>query len=382
MGDPTIDYAAYESFPYFSAVWLYDASVIGYVNLSIAMRKGTASSLMGEITDYLYLGLRARHEMALFTLDTDGVYAGLVWEYYTEMDGQSGEWVEFNPDYINFNFDAPYGEVMYLADFLPNWKPLSFSATSPHTGNPPDTRARWWIRVHAATSVTTVAKGKYIEALPVAYYSTPELVSKEITGSTQIAENMWGLLEHYIIRVQDLIDTNTHKSWRPKIIVNEPHDYNLYGVKLKMMPIRRVVSVELWQDGWLHLAEGRGVTDGQYFLDEHRGIVFFTGNLWYPWGHMRYRLRKFPAYQNALRITYVGGEFMHKVISRGLRFDRQLGAVQDLATKWAALELLASHDYTKIIPEGLSNIVLSDKVEMWRKDVDQGIDLLQGLQMF
>jgi hypothetical protein len=380
MGDPTIDQAAYESLPYFSAVWLYDASTTAYVNMSIAMRKGTATSLMAQTTDYLYLGLRGRHEMALFTLDTVGVYAGLTWEYYTEEEGH-GTWVEFSPDYSNFNFDAVNGEVMYLADFLPNWKLFPFSDTDPHTATAPDHKARWWIRVHADTSVTTVAKGKYIEAMPVAYYTTPELVSKEITGSSSIAEDMWALLEHYIVRVQDDIDSNTHKSWRPKIVIDEPHDYNLYGVKLKMMPIRRIIECKLWQDGWMGLLEGRGVTNGQFFLDAHRGIVFFTGNLWYPWGHMRYRLRAFPAYQNALAISYVGGEFMHKMITRGLRFDRQLGVVQKIATKWAAIELLASHDYTKILPEGMNNIVLSDKVENWKRDVDQGIDLLQGIQM-
>jgi len=380
MGDPSIDYASYESFPYFSGVWLFDNSASAYVNLTTAMRKGTASDLMGQVTDYLYLGLRARTEMALFTLSTNGSYAGLTWEFYTEVDGH-GAWVEFVPDYSNFNFDVAKGEVMYLADFLPNWKAFPFSATAPHTAAPPDSRARWWIRVHAATSVTTVAKATYIEALPVAYYTTPELVSKEITGSSALAENMWSLLEHYITRVQDNIDTNTHKSWRPKIILEEPHDFNLYGVKLKMMPLRRIISVELWQDGWLGLQEGRGMTNGQFFADEHRGIVFFTGNLFYPWGHMRYRLRKFPAYQNALRVSYVGGEFMHKAIARGLRMDRQLGPVQELATKYTALELLASHDYTKILPEGLNNVMLSDKIENWKKDVDQGIDLLQGLQM-
>ncbi len=380
MGDPTIDTTAYESFPYYSAVWLYDASASAYVNMTTAMRKGTATPLMGQTTDYLYLGLRSRTEMALFELDTVGSYAGLVWEYYTEVDGH-GSWVEFVPDYSNFNFDALKGEVMFLVDFLANWKMYSFSDTSPHAATAPDHKARWWLRVHADTSVTTVAKGKYIEALPAAYYTTPELVSKQITGSLSIAEDMWPLLEHYIIIVQDQMDTNTHKSWRPKIIIDEPHDYNLYGVKLKMMPIRRIIEAKLWQDGWLGLLEGRGVTDGQYFLDAHRGIVFFTGNLWYPWGHMRYRLRKFPAYQNALAISYVGGEFMHKAIARGLRQDRQLGVVQDVATKWAALELLASHDYTKILPEGMNNIVLADKVEHWKKDIDQGIDLLQALQM-
>ncbi len=126
MGELTYDINAYESFPYFSAVWLYDNSAGAYVNMTTAMRKGTATDLMGQITDYLYFGLRARHEMALFELDTVGSYAGLTWEYYTEVDGH-GSWVEFVPDYSNFDFDATKGEVMYLADFLPNWKNINQS---------------------------------------------------------------------------------------------------------------------------------------------------------------------------------------------------------------------------------------------------------------
>jgi len=189
----------------------------------------------------------------------------------------------------------------------------------------------------------------------------------------------WSYISNTIKRQEDKIDKTTFRSWRPRFSLNEYHDYSLYGFSLRHRPIRRVIKVELWQNGWLTLVHGRDMDQGQYWVDNRLGIIHFVGNIWYPWGHMKYRMRKFPQYQRAFRISYIWGDYMEDDQDTGELASEWAGMVKELAIKLTCIQIVNSADYTKVFPSGTDWVSLPEKAEIWERNTNEMLEELKAL---
>ncbi len=83
-----------------------------------------------------------------------------------------------------------------------------------------------------------------------------------------------------------------------------------------------------------------------WWLDAEMGIVYFNNS--YPFFEW-----------NAIKASYIYGErYLEK-------------AIEDVCTKWVAIELLMADDRSILIPEGTQNIDLASKVQLYQADVDR-----------
>ena len=190
----------------------------------------------------------------------------------------------------------------------------------------------------------------------------------------------WLYIEKRIKANEDTIDKLTRRSWRPRLQLNEYHDYSLYGFTCRHRPIRYVISCELWQNGWLGLVNDRD--SGNFWVDNEMAQIFFVGNIWYPWGHMKYRMRKFPQYQKAIRISYVWGSCMEDDTVNGIAADEYALMVKELCIRMTAIALTMSADYTKLFPTGMNSVPSPEKIQFWLDQNEKDLDQLQALTMF
>ncbi len=56
--------------------------------------------------------------------------------------------------------------------------------------------------------------------------------------------------------------------------------------------------------------------------------------------------------------------------------------VVGLNHKTAAVDVLMAHDYSQNVSSGTDKIVLSEKVNQWKSDIEQGLDELTGLVLW
>jgi hypothetical protein len=190
----------------------------------------------------------------------------------------------------------------------------------------------------------------------------------------------WLYIEKRIKANEDTIDKETRRAWRPRIQLNETHDYSLYGFTCRHRPIRAVISLSLWQDGWMELTNDR--QSGNYWVDYEMAQIYFVGNIWYPWGHMKYRMRKFPQYQKAIKISYIWGSCMEDDTVNGIQADDYALMVKELCIRMTAIGLVVSADYTKIFPTGMNGVPSPEKVAYWQEQNEKDLDQLQALVMF
>ena len=211
------------------AVWVFDASVPNYLDKSAEARSsaGTAFPIFETTSDYLYLGMEERFDLAIFFLSVAGEVGDRTWQYY---DGDS--WNVFSPG-IEYDFSEDGGERF---DRLLNWQPLLLSTTAPHTANSvPDQIPRFWIRASVA-SVTTAPTVLNMLMRPYATYATAKEVSEilqlgyEFTADTVPSKST---VEDFIHNAQSFIDQTSRKSWRPNIQYDEEHDFERAGTQLK-----------------------------------------------------------------------------------------------------------------------------------------------------
>ena len=81
-----------------------------------------------------------------------------------------------------------------------------------------------------------------------------------------------------------------------------------------------------------------------WWMDYELGIIYFNNT--YPYFEW-----------NAVKVTYVHGE----------RYVEK--AIEDIATKLVAMDLLISDDRTVLLPEGTSNIDLGSKYQLLKQQV-------------
>lgn len=128
----------------FDKVFRYDGS--NYTDVTSAAANDDASDfdLMGSSSHYIYFGGSEPFMGLLFSLSTNGNYAGLSWQYYR---GDSG-WGSFHNLRGETGFSVAQGTVAFTMPH--NWVKTSINGSEP----------LYWIRVRAGT-VTTMGVCKY-----------------------------------------------------------------------------------------------------------------------------------------------------------------------------------------------------------------------------
>lgn len=94
-----------------------------------------------------------------------------------------------------------------------------------------------------------------------------------------------------------------------------------------------------------------------WWLDAEMGIIYFNNS--YPFFEW-----------NAVKVAYIYGE----------RYVEK--AIEEVATKLVAAELLMSDDRSVLIPEGTQNIDLASKVQLYRKEADEILNRYKEIVIF
>ena len=198
----------------------------------------------------------------------------------------------------------------------------------------------------------------------VTWYTTTEIVAGllqvPVFNETTIPERE--AVEDSINEAEDEIDRVTNHAWREKTITQEMHNledsgYRAYtGVplflhhrKIKTLDNQKGDLIEIWDgSSWVDYIttyqEGR---DKDFWLDYEQGVIF-----------IRTRPPFLPKVFIA-RITYRYGE-------SSVPKD-----IEKAATIMAAQDLLMSDDRSVLLPEGTSNITLSEKRHLWDEEIEK-----------
>jgi len=219
------------------------------VTLEAQSPGGTSFTLFNSSAHYLYLGHSQKFDMAIFDVDTAGDLGALTWEYRKSDD----TWVEFIPASARFAVDPDDNEgtqyafdkdgaELFPSNLLDDWATLTVNSAN-----------LYWVRVTAA-SVTTAPTIKRIQCRPFAIYTTSKSVYellqlKNILSGTDFTTSTVpskATVEAFINESQAYIDMNTRKSWRPNLVFDEHHQFNLNGFKLDMSDVQRVLQLKIW----------------------------------------------------------------------------------------------------------------------------------------
>lgn len=361
---------------FLDAVWIWDNSVGTFLDRSVEATTsgGTAFSILEDLADFLYFGFANRFDFLKFIGATAGSVGARTWQYST---GTANPivWKRFIP-VINFDFSTVIGAEEWKGN-LSNWSSIGFTATDPHTATPPDTTARYWIRV-SVISVTTAPTMNQIEIRPYALYSTPSdvgnLLQLPVTLDATTVPS-FNTVEDFINRAQSWIDWRTRKSWKPNIKLNELEEFNIDGVRLLKRDIQNIIKLEIW-NGSVFETKTEGRTK-DYFPILDIGMVFFSRYFLLParmitysapvwtWGTGEF---KFP-----VQVSYIYG--------RDFDTDEQASLIWDIATKKASIDLLQSHDYSFLAVSGTDKIPLMNKVDFWREEIEERCDSLRGWEV-
>lgn len=354
------------------AVWKYSAGTPSgtYTDYTNNVRVNSDITFLGLTTDYFYIGFPRRFTGIYVDLSTNGSYSGLTYEFY---DGT--QWVS-----LSLIDTYTFSESKYLRWVMPDqWQKYRLSSEEPHVGiTPPDSTERYWVRVNAATSVTTAAVISKIRVIPYSMYTTPTKVfqmlqfKKDFDHSTTPSDLT---VEDIIRRAEDRIDYLTTKSWRANVIDSELVSYNRYGLFPRYKNFIKIYSIKLWNgSGWTTMTEGR---NNDYFIDYDRGMIYFTRLFLLPASYGisgRYFHYGFGEFAYSCQLNYIYGRDIEK--------DSQFFLVEDVATKIAALDILKHHDYSTMVVSGTDKFDLPSKVRFLEEEVEKKIEDLKGVTLW
>tara|TARA_R110000824_G_scaffold297509_4_gene485710 strand:- start:534 stop:1658 length:1125 start_codon:yes stop_codon:yes gene_type:complete len=348
------------------------------VTLEAQSPGGTSFTLFNSSAYYLYLGHSQKFDMAIFDVDTAGSLGALTWEYRKSDD----TWVEFVPASGRFATDSddnegvPYafdktGAETFPSNLLDDWATLTINSAN-----------LYWIRVTAA-SVATAPTIKRIQCRPFAIYTTSKLVYEllqlknvlngtDFTSSTVPSKET---VDFFINESQSYIDMNTRKSWRPNLIYDEHHQFNLNGIKLEMPDAQRVLQLKIWTGStWELKAQGR---QADYFLVPETGMVHFARYFLLP-----ARLSSFGATQ------FGGGEFTHPVkitylSGRDINTDiTQAGIIQEACKKMVAIDVMRNADFGNAVVSGMDRVSMESRIQSWQTEIEDRLDFLTAFEVF
>ena len=349
-------------------------------------RAGTSFTVFSATSKYLYLGHDEKFDMVLFDIDTAGSLGALTWEY-----SNGTNWTEFAPSYDRltddgsaYGFDKDGGEI-FLDNIVSDWATLTVNSVN-----------IYWIRVRSAASVATSPTIKSIEVRPrAAYCSTKDVFNflqlghilssynsssggttagTDFTASTVPSKDT---VEKYIQAAQAQIDYRTRKSWRPNIMLNEEHNFNIFGFKLDRKRVQKVLTLEVW-DGNSYEAKTEG-RNADYFYVPDTNMIHFSRFFYLP--------ARF-ASLNSPTVRFGGGEFVTPVRVSYIYGDnvtedvREGAFVTELTKKIASIDILRNSDFGEVLVGGSDRVSMQGRVDQYQREVDDTLEMLKSFEVF
>ena len=363
----------------FSKIFAYNGSSYTDVTLEAQSPAGTAFSILGATSHYLYLGHDSKFDMAIFDVDTAGSLGTLTWEFsngtnWTEFVPASGRY-ELDPDddeggQYDFSRD---GAEIFPSNILSAWATLTVNSEN-----------IYWIRV-AAASVATAPTIKRIQMRAYAAYCTTKdvyellqlknvLSGTDFTSSTVPSKST---VEKFIVEAQSTIDMATRKSWRPVYVANEYQQFNLNGFKLDKADCYKILQLKIWNGaGWDIKRQGR---TKDYFLVPDTGMIQFSRYFLLP--------ARFTSY-NAPVWRWGGGEFTMPVkvtylAGRDIHTDsRQGGVITDITKKMVAIDITRTQEFGGAVVSGMDRVDLGTRSSAWQEEIDDKLDGMKAFEVF
>ena len=350
------------------------------VTLEAQSPGGTSFTLFNSSAHYLYLGHSQKFDMAIFDVDTAGSLGALTWQYRKSDD----TWVEFIPASARFAVDPDDNEgtqyafdkdgaEIFPSNLLEDWATLTINSAN-----------LYWVRVTAA-SVTTAPTIKRIQCRPFAIYTTSKSVYellqlKNVLSGTDFTTSTVpskATVEAFINESQAYIDMNTRKSWRPNLVFDEHHQFNLNGFKLDMSDVQRVLQLKIWNGAnWDTKTQGR---TNDYFLVPQTGMVQFSRYFLLP---ARFTSYNAPVWRwgggeftMPVKVTYVSGRDINTDMTQG-------GIVQDIAKKMAAMDVMRNADFGNTIVSGMDRVSMESRIQGWQQEIEDRLDFLTAFEVF
>ena len=370
---PTTDFS-------FTSVLTYNGSTDGDMTLEAQKPGGTSFGAFVETSHFLYLGHDSKFDMAIFDIDTAGSLGTLKYEYYN-----GSAWTEFNPSSAlyaqdpdddedsQYAFDAD-GAEMFPENRLDDWSTTAINSTT-----------KYWIRISSPTSVTQNPTFKRIQMRPLSAYCTSKdvfdlLQMSAVLGGTDFTSSTVpskALVEKYINEAQSYIDYMTRKSWRPNIVYDEYHEFNLSGFKLDRPDPSKIISFKIWNGGsWDNKTQGR---KQDFFLVHDTGMIHFSRYFLLP--------ARFQSY-NAPVWRWGGGEFTMPIkvtYLNGRDFNtdvRENGIVHDACKKLAAIDITRTADFGGLVVSGMDRVLSPQRLEGWKMEIDEQLESLRAFEIF
>ena len=363
----------------FTGIFTWNGSSFTDVTLEAQSPAGTAFSGLGASSHYLYLGHDSKFDMAIFELDTVGSLGALTWQYYN-----GSAWTSFVPASARYATDpdddqgAQYafdknGAELFPLNLLDSWSIETINSAT-----------KYWVRVTAA-SAATAPTVKRIQCRPFAVYTTSKQVFellqlKNITNTTDFTTATVPTKEtvdFFINESQAYIDMNTRKSWRPNLVFDEHHQFNLNGMKLEMPDAQSVISLKIWNGAsWDIKTQSR---KGDYFFVPETGMVQFSRYFLLP--------ARFTSY-NAPVWRWGGGEFTMPVkitylAGRDINTDMvQAGIIQDVCKKMVAMDVMRNADFGNTVVGGMDRVSMSERIGAWQEEVEDRLDFLTAFEVY
>tara|TARA_B100000749_G_C18435036_1_gene469676 strand:- start:611 stop:1723 length:1113 start_codon:yes stop_codon:yes gene_type:complete len=363
----------------FTKVWVFDGSSYTDRTLEGQSPAGTSFSALAGTDDFLYLGHDSKFDMAVFDLDIAGVIGIPKWEYYN-----GSAWAEFVPssgsraidpddnEGVQWKFEEDGAEVFPL-NRLDNWATTAVNSVT-----------KYWVRASTA-SVTTAPTIKRIQMRPKAAYCSSKdvfelmqlgavLGGTDFTSSTTPSKST---IEDFIQESQAYIDYMTRKSWRPNLVYDEAHEFNLNGFKLDRPDPYKMIYMKIWNGAeWDKKTVGR---KKEFFLVADTGMIHFSRYFLLP---ARFQSYNAPVWRwgggeftMPLKITYLNGRDFNTDV-------RENGIVHNACKKLVAIDMTRSADFGGAVVSGMDRVQLAQRIDGWKLEIDEQLESLRAFEAF
>ena len=169
----------------------------------------------------------------------------------------------------------------------------------------------------------------------------------------------------------------TRKSWRPNIVYDEYHEFNLSGFKLDRPDPYKVINVKIWNgSSWDVKSQGR---KQDFFLVQDTGMIHFSRYFLLP--------ARFQSY-NAPVWRWGGGEFTMPIkvtYLNGRDFNtdvRENGIVHDACKKLAAIDITRTADFGGLVVSGMDRVPSPQRLDGWKAEIDEQLESLRAFEIF
>jgi len=229
----------------------------------------------------------------------------------------------------------------------------------------------YWIKITFTAVTGTMVLSKLYPMMYNTYTSYNHVAAAlQLAPFTDISAPEVSIVRHTIRDQEDFLDHYCRRTWRYRTVWAEAHNFNPYGIRLRVQPPLIVTSLGLWQG-----ANVENMTSGRYrdwFLDPYSGMVIFM----LP----SFRLR----YYSFLLSRYLRQPFSVLVdYIAGLDFETspQQADVQHITLRLAIADLIRNSDQTGWLSSGLNELSKDQKIETMVETAMERADQLRQIVM-